>query len=123
MLRAHPNGLRTATLCSLAALAFIGACVAHEAVGHGFTCLAAGGRVVLLTSVYFRCQPGAPLVDAAGPLMNLVVAATAAIALRVMRGHSNYSVFLALLVAFSGLWGAGYDYQLGSRWIDHVSAR
>lgn len=97
-------------------MAFIIACTAHEAIGHGLACLGNGGDITLLTSVYFRCRPGAVVVDAAGPLMSLAVAAIAAIVLRRRRlissqsltQDANSTVFSALLLAYSGFWGAGY---------------
>src|SRR5258708_35955427 len=54
------------TLAAIAAVAFIVACVSHEAVGHGGMCLAVGGRIALLTSVYFHCANGGPITHAAG---------------------------------------------------------
>lgn len=63
--------------------------------------------MTLLTSVYFRCHPGLAIVDAAGPLGSLCTAAAAAIALGRSRQGATEAVFLALLLAFSGLWGAG----------------
>jgi len=110
------GSLSISTLCGMAAMAFIIACTAHEAIGHGLACLGNGGGIMLLTSVYFRCRPGAVVVDAAGPLMSLVVAAIAAIVLRRRRlistqsltPDSNRTVFSALLLAYSGFWGAGY---------------
>jgi len=95
------------TLCALAAMAFVAACIAHEAVGHGLTCLGTGGTVSLLSSVYFHCRPGHPLVDAAGPLSNLCVAAVFALAARRSR-HVTARTACALVAAFNGLWGAGY---------------
>ncbi|MFT4246879.1 MAG: hypothetical protein QM581_02420 [Pseudomonas sp.] len=97
------------TLCALSVMAFVTACVAHEAIGHGLACLATGGKVTLLTSVYFRCHPSVPFVDAAGPLMNLVAAGLSALAVRRCSQSSHARVFWALLLAFSGLWGAGYS--------------
>lgn len=95
------------TLCALAAIGFVVACVAHEAVGHGLACLGSGGTVRWLTSVYFRCQPGRPFVDAAGPLANLCVAAACILAARRRRADTP-RLALALIAAFNGLWGAGY---------------
>jgi hypothetical protein len=95
------------TLCALAAMAFVAACTAHEAVGHGLACLGTGGTVTLLSSVYFRCQPGHPLVDAAGTLSNLCVAAVFALAARRSR-HDTARTAFALVAAFNGLWGTGY---------------
>jgi len=98
----------TATLCSLAVIAFAAACVAHEAAGHGLACLGTGGTVTLLTSVYFRCRPSLPVIDAAGVLMNFAVAAVAALGLRRGSRSPSLTAFLGLLLAFSGFWGAGY---------------
>jgi hypothetical protein len=67
-----------------------------------------GGKVWLLSSVYFRCVPGLPVVDAAGPLMNLSVAAIAMLGLRRIRTPGYGRFFAALVVAFNALWGAGY---------------
>ena len=100
--------LRAATLSALAIIAFILACTAHEAVGHGLACLGTGGKVTLLTSVFFQCRPSFPLVDAAGPILNLTLAAGAALALRHFPPPSVTGMFLGLLLAFSGFWGAGY---------------
>lgn len=95
------------TLCALAAIGFVVACVAHEAAGHGLTCLGSGGTVRWLTSVYFRCQPGRPIVDAAGPLANLCMAAVCILAAR-RRRADMVRLTLALIAAFNGLWGSGY---------------
>jgi hypothetical protein len=92
----------------LGSLAFASACVAHEALGHGGACLLTGGKVALLTSVYFRCVPGLPIIDAAGPLMNLSVAAIAMQTLRRLPAAGYSRPLAALVVAFNALWGAGY---------------
>ena len=97
------------TLIAISAIAFVIACVGHEAVGHGGACLARGGRVLLLTSVYFRCAPGEAITDAAGPLMNLALGAIFYLALRAGRRLSaNSRRFLVLAMAFNLFWGAGY---------------
>jgi hypothetical protein len=90
------------------AVAFIFACVAHEAMGHAGSCLLSGETVELLTSVYFRCHPGSAFVDAAGPLMNLLVAAVAWLALRARVWSPATGAFIALVVGFNAMWGAGY---------------
>jgi hypothetical protein len=104
-----PPSSHPATLAALGALAFIAACVAHEAAGHGGACLATGGRITLLTSVYFQCSLPGSLVAAAGPLMNLAVGA---LLWWVLRSRPPRSVaargFLALAMAFNLLWGSGY---------------
>jgi hypothetical protein len=96
------------TLAAIAAVAFIAACVAHEAIGHGGMCLAEGGRVTLLTSVYFHCTNGGPLTDAAGPLMNLIVGAAYWLLARDRPQASQSRLFFVLAMAFNLFWGAGY---------------
>src|ERR1039458_624934 len=96
------------TLAAIAAVAFILACVAHEPIGHGGMCLAVGGRVTLLTSVYFHCTNGGPLTDAAGPLMNLIVGAACWSLARSRPLASQSRLFFALAMAFNLFWGAGY---------------
>jgi hypothetical protein len=89
-------------------VAFTVAAVGHEAIGHGGACVAAGGRITLLTSVYFRCSDGTPAVDAAGPLMNLILGA-AFWGLARSRPHASPSrMFFVLAMAFNLFWGAGY---------------
>jgi hypothetical protein len=98
-----------ATLVAISTLAFIVACVAHEALGHGGMCVAVGGRVTLLTSVYFHCANGGPLTDAAGSLMNLAVGALFWSVLRIRRSLStNRRLFVVFAMAFNLFWGAGY---------------
>jgi hypothetical protein len=96
------------TLCALSVMAFVAACVSHEVLGHGLSCLAGGGKITLLTSVYFKCSVGSPFIDAAGPSMNLAVALGAAVALRRFPSSASVRTTLGLVVAFSGFWGAGY---------------
>jgi hypothetical protein len=96
------------TLAAIAAVAFIVACVSHEAVGHGGMCLAIGGRITLLTSVYFRCTNGGPLTDAAGPLMNLIVGAACWLLARNRPLASQSRLFFVLAMAFNLFWGGGY---------------
>lgn len=102
--------LSYATLAAIAALAFMAACAAHEAVGHGGICVALGGQITVLTSVYFHCSKAGVLTEAAGPLMNFVVGVVCWAALR--RALPSLSVhwrlFLVLTMAFNLLWGAMY---------------
>jgi hypothetical protein len=104
----NTSALRATTFVGMAVLAFIIACVSHEAAGHGLFCLGSGGEITLLTSAYAHCHPSRPLVDLAGPLMSLAVAAGAAVALHHSPKPSARAVFFGLLLAFSGFWGAGY---------------
>ncbi|HEY0179769.1 MAG TPA: hypothetical protein VGC30_09065, partial [Dokdonella sp.] len=98
-----------ATAAALGAIAFVVACVAHEAIGHGGACLASAGRVLLVTSVFFRCAPSPWFVDVAGPAANALVAAAAlaVLAARARLSHSWRSLCV-LVFAFDGCWAAGY---------------
>src|SRR3954469_9700508 len=89
-------------------VAFVCACVSHEAIGHGGACLATGGRIVLLTSVFFRCEPGSSFVDAAGTIMNLAVAGLAWLTFARSTPSSTLRLFAIFVFAFNALWGTGY---------------
>lgn len=83
--------------------------VAHEAIGHGAACLASGGRIVLLTSVYFRCGVPSPWIDWGGPAGNLMAGTAALLVLTFAHVHRRTTrLLLTLIVAFSFAWEAGY---------------
>lgn len=120
------------TTGAVAVSAMMAATVAHEALGHGGACLAMGGKVTLLTSVYFRCNPSGPWIDAGGPIGNLVAAVLALMILPLMKSGAS-RLFAALLFAFSASWFAGYaiysflllkgDYVLALRgFLPHLTA-
>ncbi|MDB5707894.1 MAG: hypothetical protein JWN66_5010 [Sphingomonas bacterium] len=95
---------------TLSAIGVVAACLSafgHEAFGHGGACLAAGGTVTLLTATHFSCEGGNILVDAAGPLMNLVLAV---MALGILRGGAPRAPstrwFLFLLGGINLCWFA-----------------
>jgi hypothetical protein len=92
----------------LGMLAFICACVPHEAIGHGGACLATGGHIQLLTSVFFRCSPSTLSVDLAGTIMNLAVAGFAWWAFAKCRLSPTMRLFALFVFAFNAFWGAGY---------------
>ena len=113
----HPD---TATaqrdsLPTVGAMALIAMCLvtfAHEAAGHGGACLALGGRVELLTSSLFRCDRISPLIDAAGPLTNLLLGLAAwALRSRIAAHRPDPRLFLILVTAFSLFWEGGYLVQ------------
>ena len=49
------------------------AALAHEAVGHGGACLLEGGKIALLSVIWFRCTGGGALTDLGGPIGSLLV--------------------------------------------------
>lgn len=69
------------TLCAIGVLALLAALLSHELVGHGAACLAAGGEVRLVSTIYFRCEGGDALTDIGGPLGNLVLGLIALVAI------------------------------------------
>ena len=46
--------------------------IIHEVIGHGGVCLLIGQKITLLTSVYFRSEPGSVITDLGGPISNLL---------------------------------------------------
>src|SRR5215831_2330888 len=92
----------------LGMLGFASAAIAHEAIGHGGTCLLTGGHITLLTTVYARCDPGSPLIDAAGVVMNLAAAGIAWLALTQLRLSATARLLLTFVGASNVMWGAGY---------------
>lgn len=97
------------TIVAIAALAACSATVAHEAAGHGLTCLALGGDITQLTSVYFQCSVPSTAIAAGGPLGNLIAAAICfALFTRTPAPATRTRFFLLLTMAFSIFWFAGY---------------
>jgi hypothetical protein len=96
----------TMTLAAIGVAAATLAAVAHEAVGHAGACLATNGRVLLLSSIFFRCEPGRDLVDVAGPFMGLACGA-AALAWRPRARSAHGRLFLLLLIVFNLFWFFG----------------
>ena len=95
------------TVASLGVLAGTLAAVAHEAVGHGSGCLAVGGRIMLLTSIFFKCAGGTGLTDVAGPIGSLTFGVITAAALKLFT-PSTWPRFLLLMSALISLgWFAG----------------
>ena len=95
------------TACSVGVLAATTAAVAHETVGHGLGCLAAGGQVTLLTSIYFRCAGGTWITDAAGPLGGLAVGLISLALYRAGVGAGWARLFLLLSALVNLGWFAG----------------
>lgn len=93
-----------ATVIAVGVLAATLAAVCHETLGHGLGCIVVGGRITLLTSIYFQCLGATALTDAAGPLGNFLggIAAFAFLSLR-PSGRAT-RLFLILFGAFNLLW-------------------
>ena len=98
---------RPVTVAAIAALAFIVACTSHEVLGHGAMCLVEGGRIALLTSVYFRCENAGVLTDLAGPFANLILGMGAWALLARRTWPPDVQLSLVLSLAFNLFWVAG----------------
>ncbi len=104
----------TATLCAIAAAAYAVADVAHEGLGHGGTCLALGGHVLLLSSTDEACSLHVRLIDGAGPVVGIVVALLALAWLRYAAPRAAaLRIFLCLVFAFAIFWNVGYLIKSG----------
>lgn len=102
---------RALTLIAIAFAAYLAADVAHEGLGHGGTCMALGGRMLLLDTTYESCSIQSRWIDLAGPLMGIVVALAAWFGAR--RARENARVFPVLLFAFAAFWNLGYMIKSG----------
>ena len=97
---------------TVAAIGLLAMCVVtfdHEALGHGGACVALHGRILVLSSSIFRCDRYSPLIDAAGPMTNILCGLIAlAVRLIVPPRLIKLRLFLVLVTAFSFFWEGGY---------------
>lgn len=95
------------TVSAAGVLAATLAAVCHETVGHGIGCVAVGGHVELLTSIWFRCHGATSLTDAGGAIAGVIFGALA-LSLPLHR-LDDVAARLTLLMfgAISLLWVAG----------------
>lgn len=97
----------TATVIAAGVLAATLAAICHEALGHGLGCLGTGGRVTLLTSIWFRCSKWSAITDAGGPLGNLLAGSLAVVLLGYTRQGATARLLLLLLGALNLFWFMG----------------
>lgn len=97
-----------ATVMAAGVLAYLGADVAHHALGHGGACLALGGRILLLSSIQTRCTVTGAAVDVAGPLANLLLGLASWVAAVAVRSERPALKLLLLMSAgFNLFWLEG----------------
>ena len=102
---ARDNGM---TVAAIGLLAYGSADMAHHVLGHGGACLALGGSIRSLSSVFVDCSLHGATIDLAGPFANLALGLTVMWIARVTRpGSAGMRLFLALAVAFNLFWFAG----------------
>jgi hypothetical protein len=96
------------------ALAFVFSSLAHEAIGHGGAALLAREKITLLTSVFFNASDAQPITDAAGPIMNFLVAGFCILLRSRNRPKSPHGKLLVTALAAVNLfWGFGYFLYCG----------
>jgi hypothetical protein len=94
-----------ATVGAIGLLAYVFADIAHHALGHGAACLALGGRIRSLSSVYVDCSLTGAAIDLAGPFANLVIGLAAVLGMCIVRRTSSAArLFFILAAAFNLLW-------------------
>jgi len=91
------------TTVAIGLLAYLSADVAHHLLGHGVACLALGGKINSLSSVFVDGTLTGATIDLAGPAANLVVGLAALVAARRPVSRS-LSLFLLLVAAFNLFW-------------------
>lgn len=95
----------TITIAAIGLLAYTSADVAHHALGHGAACLARGGSIISLSSIYVDCSIHGVAVDLGGPIANLLLGLVAMAVVRLgSPATSTRRVFWTLVAAFNLLW-------------------
>mgnify|MGYP003634545076 CR=1 FL=1 len=107
------------TLAAIGVLAALAATISHEVAGHSAGCLAAGGEIRLITTIFFRCTGGDAVTDLGGPLGNLalgLVALSLTASRRIVYGEMRLFLLIAgglslfwffAQLAFNGLFQTG----------------
>lgn len=103
-----PDQHSKATIISMAVIASALATVLHEGLGHGVTAALRGDVVTELTSNHLSSLRPDRWVDAAGPVVNLIVGSGALFAFHLAGKRANTCYFLWILAALNLLPGAGY---------------
>jgi len=95
-----------ATVVAAGVLAATLAAFCHETLGHGLGCAIDGGRIILLTSIWFQCRGAGSVTDAGGPIASLIVGVTAIALLSFRRPGQVARLVLVLFAAISLFWFA-----------------
>lgn len=90
-----------AMLVAIGLLAYAAADIAHHVLGHGGACLALGGRIVLLSSIFVDCTVRGSAIDLAGPFANLAVGLAALALAHHLSAASTARLFFALAAGFN----------------------
>ncbi|HVZ96385.1 MAG TPA: hypothetical protein VG847_05885 [Chitinophagaceae bacterium] len=102
------------TIVSAGILSYIIADIIHEVMGHAGTCLGLGHRITLLSSVYFKSNPGSFITDIGGPLANLFFGLLAYFILKKIKGFTIITAFFLLtLMSYNLFWFCGTIVESG----------
>jgi len=101
-------------ITSVGVAAYIIADIFHEVIGHGGTCLIIGNKIDLITSVYFKSNPGSFLTDIGGPISNLLLGLLIHAFLKKRKSLTLISaLFLLNIMAYNLCWFSGTILQSG----------
>jgi hypothetical protein len=108
----NKNGSRpsfddTITVMACGVLSATLAAICHENLGHGLACVAEGGPVTLLTSIWFRCRGASNLTVVAGPIASLIAGLIGLALLRRRNIGGAQRLVLTLFSGFNLYWFAG----------------
>jgi hypothetical protein len=102
------------TIAATAVAAFAVADIAHEALGHGGGCVAAGGKIVSVSTTFEECTIRSRIVDGAGPAGGILVAMLVWLWARFLPPRSPAThMFLCFVFAFAAFWNFGYLIKSG----------
>ena len=93
-----------ATVAAIGLVAYVCADIAHHALGHGAACLALGGQIRSLSSIFVNCSLTGAAIDLAGPFANVVVGLVALLASHLIPRAPATRLFLVLAAAFNLFW-------------------
>jgi hypothetical protein len=92
------------TIAAIGLIAYVSADFAHHALGHGGACLALGGKIKSLSSIFVDCSLRGTAIDLAGPIANLVLGLIALLVVRFLNSPSTTRLFFILVAAFNLFW-------------------
>jgi hypothetical protein len=101
------------TLIAITVIAYAASSLTHELIGHGTGCLLTGVKPLLLSSIILTSAGGNRIVDAAGPVANIVFGVGAFYLFLRRASFNSFSYFLWLFAAFNLLVAAGYLFWSG----------
>jgi hypothetical protein len=96
-----------ATVAAAGGLAATLAAICHETLGHGLGCVIDGGRITLLTSIWFRCAGAMSITDAGGPIGSLIGGTAAMIFLSVRAPGAVLRLVVLMFGGLSLFWFSG----------------